>query len=182
MKDINSKYRLEAILGMVLVTIISIGMIVWSIQAFYEKYSSGKSHIIFPFFVLVTLLMTLLILVITNTKSVKITDHYIKFRYAFLPFITTKIQRKDIDGYTTVMEKRNTVISASGAPVPVSFSDKEAIWIFTNGKLKLRLSSIFYKNYDDLKNGLNNLDRIKVKADNSFVQLLYMTGLRKIKN
>jgi len=182
MTEIKSKYRPITIAGMILGILISAGMLIWSSVAFVGKYNTGKENIIIPFIIFSMLLLTILFLSITNMKDISISSRIIKYRYTLFPFATFIINIENVDGYTTVMEKRSTTFGAANVPIVVNLSDKEAIWLFSNGRLRLRLSSMVYKNYDTLKNSLIDVPRLDIDANNSIAQLLFMIRLKRYKN
>ena len=78
------------------------------------------------------------------------------------------------------MEKRQSVIGVSNFPVLINFSDKEALWLFVNKKFRIRISSIIYKNYQEVKTALNDIDKLDIKIETSFDQLLFITRLKKL--
>ncbi len=182
MEKIKSKYKLTTILGITALIAISLVMISLSVTAFYDKYLSGKENIIFPFVILTSLFLIILLTSFLTLKEIAISNESIKYRYSLFPLLTTKIDKKDIDGYVIVLEKRNSIVGSADFPVFANFSAKEAIWIIKNGKLKLRLSSLYYKNFATLKDDITTLKELDVKIESSFDQFLYRIRMNKISN
>ncbi len=180
MTTLKLKYRLVSIIGLLALSIIFVSVISWMVILFYEKYHFGTSIVIFPFLVLTTLLLTVLILVFRSLKNISITENWIEYSYTLFPFQTFRLDRHDIDGIAVVMEKRKSVVGALNIPILFSFPDKEAVWIFTDKKFHFRISSMIYENYQEMKISLQDINELNVKIDTSMEQLLFMTRLKKL--
>lgn len=166
---------------MLFLVFLSVGMLTWTAQVYISKLNSGKEGLIFPFLAFASMFLVMLIVGFTCLKNITISDQHIEYSYTLFPFRKIRIAKQNLDGFATVMEKRNTVVGVSDVPVPISFSDKEAVWLFSSGRVCLRIPSMFYENYDELKKGVQDVSALDAQADNSLVQLLYLTRLKKIK-
>lgn len=183
---VRSEFNPLALLGIALLLCMSVGMLIWIglrvVDLSQVNAAAGKSIFswLVPGLALTALFSILFYKAIINLKIIEVDDHSITYRYLFFPFQTFVFEKTELDGQTFVLEKRNGVVGSSGYYTPISFSPKEAVWIFRNRKLTLRVSSIVYRNYDELKSALSNVRHLDVEISDSFSQALHIFGLTKL--
>ena len=167
---------------MSLLTALSIGMIFWSVITIYKKYQLGTLDlgVVISGLIFTSLFVSILAITFNGLKSITISDEYLEYHYTLFPFRKIVIQKSKFDGYVVVMEKRQTVMNTSDVPFLVDLSDKQAVWLFKDGRLSLRLSTMIYKNYDELKKELNDLTELNIEIRTSFEQLFYFVGLKRV--
>jgi len=83
-----------------------------------------------------------------------------------IPFLRKTYEWADFDYYVTVDEYSQ-------------YSTHEAVWLVKNGRLKVRFSSFYYSNYEDLLNQVGTTS-ISGKYFGPFDQLFILLGLKKI--
>ena len=105
-----------------------------------------------------------LLLFVTQCKFIIVNNHTITFVNPLLPFIRFRKKGTSYDYYLTIEE-----YSRGGT--------HEAVWLIKNGKVKSRISSFYYSNYQDLKDSLCLRDSGTLNA-NAFSQLFYLLGMR----
>lgn len=105
-----------------------------------------------------------LVLFSTQCKFIIIEEKGITFVNPLLPFLRFSRPWNSYDYYLTIEE-----YSRGGT--------HEAIWLIKNGRVKGRISSFYYSNYNDLKDSLSLRDRGTLNA-NAFIQLFYLLGMR----
>lgn len=105
-----------------------------------------------------------LVLFSTQCKFLIIEDKTITFVNPLLPFLRFRKPWDAYDYYLTIEE-----YSRAGT--------YEAIWLIKNGRVKSRISSFYYSNYNDLKDSLSLRNRGTLNA-NTFMQLFYLLGMR----
>lgn len=77
----------------------------------------------------------------TQNQFIIVAPHQITFVNPLLPFIRTTRKWSDYDYYVTVKE------AARGGP-------HEAVWLIKNGRIRNRISSFYYSNYQELESNL----------------------------
>ena len=105
-----------------------------------------------------------LTLLTTECKYMKIEKDKITFINPIFPFLRKTKYWNEYDCKQTVDE-----YSSGGS--------YEALWLIKNGKLKVRISSFYYSNYDELKNSIILEDRGKLRI-NPLKQLGCLFGIK----
>lgn len=113
---------------------------------------------------IILLQLILLTLLMTDCKYIKVEKDKITFINPIFPFLRKTRYWNEYDYIQTVEE-----YSAGRF--------YEALWLIKNRKLKVRISSFYYSNYDELKNSINieNKGRFLI---NPFKQLGCLFGMK----
>lgn len=169
-------------MGFAFLALLSLGMITWAIISVEQKVAAGKFNnaTLYSFVIFCSLFLFILASVCINLRSIYVSESSVNYNYFLFPFGKRVLKTSKLDGYTIVKEKRKAFGGPSDAPVFMSLSDTEAIWLFEKGKLKLRISSMLYTNYDEVKSEMMNLNRIEVDTTSSLSQLLFMLRLKRL--
>jgi hypothetical protein len=164
MKLINSRYTFW---GVGLLVGLNIGwgfitFIVFTHKKIFAAETWGSIGTIAALLFILAMQVLFLILLATQSPRVIIDDKNIKFLSPLLPFWVSNYKWSDFDFYYTVEEQ-----SRGGT--------YEAIWLVKNGKLKRRISSFYYSNYELLKEdiALPYQGRLSI---NPFKQLYCLLG------
>lgn len=164
MKLIKSRYTFWGV-GLLVGLNIAWGFITYTVFTHMdifaaETWANMGSAATFAFIIAMQVLF--LILLATQSPRVLINDKDIKFQNPVLPFLRKSYDWFDFDFYYTVEEQ------SRGATY-------EAIWLVRNGKLKRRISSFYYSNYELIKENiaLPYHGRLRI---NPFKQLYCLLG------
>ena len=144
MRKVYSKYRIFGGFGLLVAMDLMVGF------ATYKLIIRGQYIQLFTFsswvgnqnlkIVLITSAVAALVVTLFCTQNQFIIISYdrITFINPLLPFIQTTRQWGEYDYYVTVQE------DARGGP-------HEAVWLIRNGRIKNRISSFCYSNYEELE-------------------------------
>ena len=169
MKTVKSKYKIWG--GLTLLIFLNVLFLPFSWMAVYStcknlftpNYEWQGIDIGIPF-LLILLQLIFFTLFMTECKYIKVETDRIIFINPLFPFLRKTRFFTDYD------YKQNVEEYSRGGYY-------EALWLIKNRKLKVRISSFYYSNYNELKNSIKIKDKGKLKI-NPFKQLGYLFGMK----
>lgn len=169
MEIIKSKYKIFGGLTLLIAVNIGFALITYKvISNLYQKCNvqgyewQDGDFIVSGILILFQLLS--LFLLMKDCRYIIIEGDRITFINALLPFIRKTVRFNEYDYKQTVRE-----YSRAGY--------YEAVWLIKNGKLKTRIFSFYYSNYEELKHSINTPNKGSLKI-NQFKQLGCLLGMK----
>jgi hypothetical protein len=169
MRIVKSKYKIWG--GFTLLIFLNA---IWFLLSYKVVFTIGKRLFtpdyewqgidfgILSFFILFQLL--LLTLLMTECKYIKVETDKITFINPLLPFLRKTKHLNEFDYMQTVEE-----VSRGGV--------YKALWLIKDRKLKIRISSFYYSNYNELQRSINLKNRGTLKI-NPFKQFGCLLGMK----
>jgi hypothetical protein len=173
MDKVYSKYKLLGGFGLLIGLNLLIGfgifMLLTASNFSIEKVDiRNDSFARTTYIVIFGIQILMLLLFITQSRFIIVDKNGITFINPLFPILRKTRNWTDFDYFITVDENSR-------------YSTHEAIWLIKEDKIKGRISSFYYTNYDEIKNQIKVTGKGK-KYFNPFGQLFAILGLKKIKN
>ena len=170
LNSIESKYKIFGGVGL----LIAIEMVLLAFMIFlyssFSKINENKisfTHNAGAVFLFLGAIFLIFILVISSEcRRIIVNEEGITFINPFLPFLKYTIAWDYFDYFITTDEHNE-------------YDAHNAIWFVKNGKIKKRISSFYYANYNDILDGIKTKDN-GVKDYNIFFQFFAILRIIKV--
>jgi hypothetical protein len=172
MDKVYAKYKIFSALGIIIVINLMIGFGLYKLL-FDSKFSVDSVDLLndvvarIMYIIVIGFQTLFLILFMTQCRYIIRDQDKITIINPLIPFLRKNINWTEFDYFVLVDEYTR-------------YSTKEAVWIISNEKIKVRFSSAYYSNYKDLKEQIKSVNKGKLQL-NQFEQLFALLGLKKIK-
>jgi hypothetical protein len=166
----KSKYKILGGFGLLLIieffVIICMGFLLLSFTKNNATKISFTNNAAPVFLLLTTIFFIFLLVIATECRRIIVDDEGIIFINPFLPFLKYKFEWNYFDYFITTDEHNE-------------YDSHNAIWFIKNGKIKKRISSLYYSNYTDLLKGIKTKDN-GIKEYNIYFQFLAILRIKKV--